>query len=101
MPENFGTTVNRKMFGRRDRFQIVRVVALQAGNEGHADAAGEVGIFTIGFLAASPARVAKNINIRRPKAEAVIAAGVSMLDGVVEYKYFSRPALGTRPGNLW
>ncbi len=83
VPQNFRAAMNGKVFGCRDRFQIVRVVALQAGNECHPDAAGEVGILAIGFLAASPARVAKNVDVGRPKSEAVVAAGVCMLDRIV------------------
>ena len=85
MPQNFWTAVDGIVLGRRDRFQVARVVALQAGNECYADAAGEVGIFAIGFLAASPARVAKDIDIGRPKGEAVVASGVSMLDCIIVF----------------
>jgi len=83
MPQNFRAAVDGKVLGCRDCFQIARIIALQAGNEGHSDAAGEIRIFAVGFLAASPTRIAKNIDIRRPEGEAVIAASVSMLDGVV------------------
>src|SRR5260370_4065072 len=85
MSQDFRAAVNSKVFGCRDSFQIVRVVALQAGNESHADATGEVGIFAISFLTEYPAGIAKNIDIGRPEGEAEIASGVSVLDSIVVF----------------
>src|SRR5207245_9673227 len=70
MPQNFGAAVDGNMFGCRNCFQIIRVVALQAAYEGHSDAAGQVRIFDVGFLAATTAWLANNIYVRRPTSEA-------------------------------
>src|SRR5712691_12228911 len=83
MTQNFGAAVNGKVFRCGDSLQVIRVVAWQSGNESHADAAGEVGIFAISFLATSPARITKNIDVGRPKGKSEIASGVSVLDGIV------------------
>src|SRR6266566_2305241 len=85
MPEDFGAAVNGEVLGCGNSFQIVRVVALQAGNECHADAAGKKWIFSVGFLAAPPARVTKDIDVGRPKGETEVAAHVSMLNGVIVF----------------
>src|SRR5260370_1045368 len=77
--------VNGEVLGWGNSFQIVRVVALQAGNECHADAAGEKRIFSVGFLAAPPARVAKDVDIGRPKGETEVPPGVSALNCIIVF----------------
>ena len=57
---------------------VLRIVALQSGHVGNAHAAGEEGIFAVGFLTAAPARIAKDVQIRRPEIEASHDAGVSL-----------------------
>src|SRR5271169_109252 len=85
MAERFGTAVNSVMFGSGDSFEIVRIVALEACDEGDAEAAGEEGIFAVGFLAASPAGIAKDVDVGRPEGETVVAAGVVVGDGVIVF----------------
>jgi len=85
MTENVGAAVNGEVFGSGDGFEVARVVALEAGDEGYTEAAGEEGIFTVGFLAASPARIAKDVDVGRPEGEAVVAAGIVVGDGVVKF----------------
>ena len=53
-----------------DQLQVFGIVALYAGDKRHAHAAGEKRIFTVGLLAAAPARVAKDIDVRSPEGEA-------------------------------
>ncbi len=83
--KRFGTTVNGVMLGSGNGFEIVRIVALQAGDEGYAEASREERIFTVGFLAASPARITEDIYVGRPESETVIAAEVVVGDGVVVF----------------
>ena len=83
--QRFGSGVDGVVLGRGDRFQIVWVVALQASDKGNAEAAGEEGIFAVGFLAASPARIAKDVDVWRPESETKVAAGVVEGDGVIVF----------------
>src|SRR5215472_4994589 len=85
MAQGFLAAVNGKMLRSGNDFQVFRIVALQAGDESNTDAAGEKGIFAVGFLAASPAWVSKDVDVGRPKGEAVVAAGISVLDSVVVF----------------
>src|SRR6185437_16761152 len=54
------------------RFEVVRIGALQAGDERDAETRGEERVFAISLLAASPAWVAKDIDVRGPNGEAAI-----------------------------
>ena len=83
--KRFGAAVDGVVLGSGDDFEIFRIVALEAGDEGYAEAGGEEGIFAVGFLAASPAGIAENIYIGRPESETVVAAGVVVCDGVVVF----------------
>ena len=65
-----GAGVDGVVFGRGDDAEIARVIALHAGDEGDSHAAGEEGIFAVGFLAAAPAGIAKDVDIGRPEGEA-------------------------------
>src|SRR5205814_4722923 len=47
------------------------------------DPAREERIFAVSFLAAAPARIAKDVDVGRPKGEAVVAAGISVLYSIV------------------
>ena len=57
------------VLGGGDQLQIFGIVALHAGDKRHAHAAGEKRIFAIGLLAASPARVAKDVDVGGPEGE--------------------------------
>src|SRR5919199_4347460 len=61
---------------RRNHLEILRVVALHAADELDAEARGEVRVFAVGLLAAPPARVAEDVDVRRPEGEAVEARAV-------------------------
>ena len=71
MALRFGAAVHRVVLGRRDGLEILRVVALHAAHEGDAEARGEVRVFAVGLLPAAPARVAEDVDVRRPEGEAV------------------------------
>ena len=64
-----GAGVNGVVLGRGHHARMMRVVALHAGDEGESHAAGEEGVFAVGFLAAAPARIAKDVDVRRPERE--------------------------------
>ena len=63
----FRTAVHGEMFGAGGRFHILGIIALQAVHEGRSHLAGQVRIFSPRLLAASPTRIAENIDVRRPK----------------------------------
>src|SRR6185437_8733411 len=56
--------------GTRVHGEVVGVGALHACDEGDGHAACEEWVFTIGFLAAAPARVAEDVNVGCPEGEA-------------------------------
>jgi len=85
MADGFRARVDGVVFGSGDSLQVVRILTLEASDEGDAEARGQKRIFTVGFLAASPARIAKDIDVGRPIGEAVVAAGVVVLLRVVEF----------------
>ena len=60
-----------EVLGRGDDLEVPGVGTLQTGDKSCSYAAGEEGIFPIGLLPAAPARIAKNIDVRRPQREAV------------------------------
>ena len=51
------------VLGSGDRLEEIRVVALQAVYEGDRDLRGQVRILTVRLLPASPARIAKDVDI--------------------------------------
>ena len=63
MAKSFGAAVNGVMLGSRNSFEIVRIIALKAGDEGYAEASGEERIFAVSFLAASPTRITEDIDV--------------------------------------
>src|SRR6476659_3691607 len=72
MSRGLRPTVHCEVFGSGDGLEIFWVVALQAGHKRHAHARSEKRIFTVGFLATSPSRIAKNIDVGRPDSESVV-----------------------------
>src|SRR5579871_773263 len=65
---------------------MLRIVALKSLNECDSHARGEIGVFAVGFLAASPARIAKDIDVRGPDGEALVPLGRSVFgDGGVVF----------------
>lgn len=78
----FRATVHGQMLGGgvelavRLALRVLRcggAFALQALHEGHAHARGEEGILAVGFLAAAPARITEDIDVRRPEGQPLIA----------------------------
>jgi len=75
--------MHRIMLGRGDSLKIFRIVALQARNESHAHSGGKKGIFTVGFLSSSPARIAEYVDIGRPEIQTLVDVSPSLADGLV------------------
>src|SRR5207247_3775954 len=59
-----------------DDFQIPGIVALQSLDKFDSEPAREVRIFAVGFLAAPPARIAKDIDVWRPEGETIKPAPI-------------------------
>jgi hypothetical protein len=57
--------VGEEVFEQRGRLPVLRVVALQAFDEGDRERAVEVGVFAVALLRASPARVAAEVCVGR------------------------------------
>src|SRR5205085_5483264 len=66
--------VDCKMFDRGGELEMVEVVSLQTTNIGDAHATREIRIFAEHFLDAPPARIAADINNRRPIYEAMLGS---------------------------
>jgi hypothetical protein len=52
---------------------MVRIIALNAADKTHGELTSQVGIFAVSLLSPSPAWIAKNIDVRRPDGQALIA----------------------------
>src|SRR5690349_1826926 len=72
MPSGFRAAVYGEVLRSRNGLEVVRVVALQAGDEGHAETRREKGILAISLLASTPPRVAEDIDVGRPNGEAPV-----------------------------
>ena len=66
MPQWLRAAVHGIVLGRGNHLQIVRIVALHSGHKCNAHAAGEIRVLTIGLLSPAPARIAKDVDVRRP-----------------------------------
>ena len=76
VPRRLGSAVHREMLRRRNGEIVFRIVSLHAGDEGDAHARRQEWIFAVGLLAASPARVAKDVDVWRPEVQAFEDAAV-------------------------
>src|SRR5664279_4369141 len=61
--------VGKKVLEQCGRLPVLRVVALQPFDEGNGHGSVEERVFTVDFLAASPAGVARQIRLRSPEHE--------------------------------
>ena len=70
----FGPAMHGKMLGAGVQFVIVcSCIALQTENDSYTHTSGEVRVFSVGLLTASPAGIAKNIDVGRPKCKTLIS----------------------------
>ena len=67
MPQGLGPAMHGIVFRRRDHPQVLGIVALHAGYVGDPHPSCKVGVLAIGLLAAPPARIAEDVQIRRPE----------------------------------
>src|SRR5262245_5627829 len=79
----FWSTVHCIVLGRGDDFEVTGVVSLQSFHKRYAHARGQIGIFAIGFLAASPPWIAKDIDVGTPKGETFVSAALALADKFV------------------
>ena len=61
-------------------FEVFGVVTLHRFDEGYSDSRCKVGVFAVGFLTASPAWVAEDVDVRRPEVEASIDTVIAVGD---------------------
>jgi hypothetical protein len=78
----FRPAVDGVVLGSGDHFKVFGVIALHGFNKRDTEAAGEIRVFAVGFLASAPARVAKDIDVGRPEIQTVIDAVVVVGDRV-------------------
>src|SRR5215469_5933777 len=71
VPLRFGPAMYRVVFRCRDHAVILRIVSLQPGHKRHAHAPGEKWILTVCLLSTPPARIAEDVDVRRPEIEAL------------------------------
>src|SRR5258708_16905587 len=79
-----------EVFRRRDCPKVFGICPLDALDELSREGAGKVRIFSQRLLAASPSRIAENVDVWGPECQAVVPAGVSLPLGLV----ITRPRLG-------
>ena len=72
MAQRLRPAVNREVLGRGDHFQVLGIVALQSLDELNRHAPGEVRVLAVSFHAASPTGVADQVDVGRPKREALV-----------------------------
>jgi hypothetical protein len=84
------------MLGTGCRFQVAWVIPLHPVHELHADPGGEAGVFAVGFLPTPPARVTKDIDIRRPEGQPGEAGMVTIPQRFV---VFGPALIGDRGGH--
>jgi hypothetical protein len=63
----FRAAVDGEMLWRRNDAVIVRIISLHSGDKGHSHARAEKRIFAVGLLAASPTRIAKDVDVGGPE----------------------------------
>src|SRR5580704_18147568 len=90
VPVRFGAAMHCEMLWCGNGLEVVMVGPLQAFDEGNSKATSEIGVFAVGFLSAAPARIAEDIDVRRPNGESVVH-GVDILT-------YCLVVLGTRFG---
>src|SRR5215211_2002977 len=71
------------MLGRRDGLQIPWIITLHTFHEGNTEARCEKRIFTVSLLTASPPRVAKDVDVGRPKSQTIKTLTLIVFNSVV------------------
>src|SRR3954467_5219111 len=74
MSRRFRAAVDGEVLRSGHRFEVMRIIPLHSLDERNPHPRGQVGIFTIGLLPAPPPGIAKDVNVRRPEGQAIVAA---------------------------
>src|ERR1039457_2073135 len=69
--QRLAARVHGEMLAGGDGAQVIQIAPLHSANECNAKAAGEERIFAVGFLAATPAGIAKDVDVWRPEGQAI------------------------------
>src|SRR6202008_554097 len=72
------TAVNPEVLHRGDGLEVLRVVPLQALDEGNGDASRQERIFPVRFLSAPPTGTTEEVDVRRPDGESLISRVASL-----------------------
>src|SRR5260370_8947780 len=72
MARRLRTAVDSKVFWRGHGLQIFRIITLETGHERDADSRSQVRVLAVRFLPASPARIAKDIDVGSPDGQSPI-----------------------------
>ena len=89
--------MNRVVFHRRDGLEVFVVIALDAVDEIHRHAARQERVLAIGFLSPAPARIAEDVDVRRPEGQPAIH-GVHIFRGIIVM--LGAALVGNRRGDL-
>ena len=77
MTDGFGTGMHRKVLGAGGRLEVL-ALALQALDEAHAQAGGQVGILAVGLMAAAPAGITEDVDVGAPHGQALVDVAILM-----------------------
>src|SRR6476660_1582014 len=84
MAIRLGAAMHGVMLGAGHREHVFRIVSLNAFDVLDTNLAGQIGVFAKCLLAAAPAWVAENVDVRRPEGDTGPPLGVAvMLIGIV------------------
>src|SRR6476469_4748150 len=72
-----------EMFRGCDGLEVMGIVPLHTVDECEGHLSGEIRVLSVGLLAAAPTRIAKDIDIRRPKSEPVVASVIIVTTRIV------------------
>src|SRR5690606_31186194 len=76
--------VDGEVLGASRRFQKPWMIALEPSDEGDSHTARQVGVFTVSFLSAPPARVPQQVDVGRPERQPSVAIAIVESSGTVE-----------------
>ena len=83
MAQAFRAGMNGEVLGAAGGFQVVGVVPLQPFHKGHAQPGRQAGIFAVGLLTASPARIPEQVHIGAPEGQSLVNVMVAVFLGFV------------------
>src|ERR1035437_1037273 len=78
LPRSHRSAMYGKVLRSLNRHVVLGIATLHSGDVGNAHATGQERIFAVGLLTSAPARVTKDIQVRRPEIQAAANARVSL-----------------------